>query len=889
MRTALSLLAVLLAVGVGMRVYPHSLLNALLAGAVIYLAIEVVALRRRIERLERTTTAIARDDHPEATHGTPLVRDPGEPTADKSFSRQAAAAEEHPRAAPEGKPPPPSPDQVPVRGLLAGLTAPVVTFFTSGNPVLKIGLVVLFFGVAFLLKYAAQRTLIPIELRLAGVALGGLILLAAGWRLRHSRRNYGLGLEGGGIGVLYLVVFAAAKLYHLLPLPLALTVMISLVGLSCALAVLQEARGLAVSGSIGGFLAPVLMSTDSGSHVLLFSYYALLNSSILGIAWFKAWRELNLIGFTFTFAIATLWGASAYTPDHFATTEPFLILFFLMYCLIAVLFAHRQPLRLRGFIDGPLVFGLPIVASGLQAYLVHDFRYGMALSALMLGGWYVGLSWLLWRQLAEGMRLLTEAFLALGVIFASLAIPLGLDPNWTAAAWALEGAAMVWVGSRQDRPLARLFGLLLQIGAAVSFVDGLVLPANSGLLVNWAFLGSALLASAALFSSFWLDRYRDQASPWELPLPPLLLAWGLSWWYGGGYRDLDHHLEGQTLPPAFLLYAGLTTLCLGGLAHRFSWQRMVTGLLVLLPIMLFTLIAQVMGWNAGSLLAGCGWLAWPLAFTVLYGLLARFEEQLPPRSLPWGHSLGLWLLMAVLAIELAWRVDRMAGIAEVWSLACWGGVPMVVLFALEFHGDRLTWPVARCAATYHGIATDVPLLALLLWTLASFTASGDPDPLPFLPLLNPLELVELAILLLALLRTLRPTTSSLFGERGLIATAALLFIWLNVAVGRCVHWYAHVPYRFDALFSSPILQAAVAALWSVLALTLTILGARKAYRRVWLTGAGLLCLTVIKLFVIDLSGTGTIGRIVSFLVVGLLMLIIGFFAPLPPKPEELPR
>jgi Predicted membrane protein len=190
-----------------------------------------------------------------------------------------------------------------------------------------------------------------------------------------------------------------------------------------------------------------------------------------------------------------------------------------------------------------------------QAYLVHDFRYGMALSALMLGGWYVGLSWLLWRQLAEGMRLLTEAFLALGVIFASLAIPLGLDPNWTAAAWALEGAAMVWVGSRQDRPLARLFGLLLQIGAAVSFVDGLVLPANSGLLVNWAFLGSALLASAALFSSFWLDRYRDQASPWELPTA-ITARLGVELVVRRRLPGSGPSLEGQTLPPAFLLYAG---------------------------------------------------------------------------------------------------------------------------------------------------------------------------------------------------------------------------------------------------------------------------------------------------------------------------------------------
>jgi uncharacterized membrane protein len=46
-------------------------------------------------------------------------------------------------------------------------------------------------------------------------------------------------------------------------------------------------------------------------------------------------------------------------------------------------------------------------------------------------------------------------------------------------------------------------------------------------------------------------------------------------------------------------------------------------------------------------------------------------------------------------------------------------------------------------------------------------------------------------------------------------------------------------------------------------------------------------ITVLKLFVIDLSGTGSIGRIISFLVVGLLMLVIGYFAPLPPKtPKE---
>jgi len=891
MRTALAILVVILAVVAGMSPYPHSGINGILAGAVAYLLFEVVTLRRRIVKLEEVAFGecmqarqpaqpgrVHADDQELAalTQGTPAQTMPPVPQP----------AEGNTSPAPQS----PLPETSQEPGRMAALLAPVLQFFTGGNPVLKVGIVVLFFGVAFLLKYAAQRNLIPLELRLTGVALAGLALLTTGWVLRRTHTVYGLGLEGAGIGVLYLVVFAAAKLYLLLPLPLALALMIGLVGLSCALAVAQDSRGLAVSGSIGGFLAPVLMSTGGGSHVLLFSYYALLGSGILGIAWFKAWRELNLVGFVFTFGIATLWGASAYVPAHFATTEPFLVLFFLMYCLISVLFAHRQPLQLRGFIDGPLVFGLPIVTSGLQAYLVSDFRYGMALSALAFGFWYIGLARLLWHRLAGPMRMLTEAFLALGVVFASLAIPLGLDPHWTTAAWALEGAAMVWVGVRQNRLLARIFGLLLQAGAALTFIDQAVVPPESLLFANRAFLGSSLIAVAALFSAFWLDRNRLlMARRWETLLPQLLLAWGLIWWYSGGYRDLARHLDWHAQPAAFLLFTCITTAVLGLLVHRFAWQRLISGLLLLLPAILLTLAAHAVGWGGGPLLSGYGWLAWPLAFAVQYGLLAFFEEALPRRLLPIGHSVSLWLLLLAITVEVFWRIDRIPGLAAAWSLACWGGIPSMLLYALEFKGDWLTWPVARFASTYHGIGTDVPLLGLLLWNLASFAYSGDPAPLPYLPLLNPLELIEASILLLAAIRAIRWQSAGPAKDGRIVLVAVLLFFWVNVITGRSVHFFAGIPYQFDPLFAAPVLQTAIAALWSVLALTLTIWGAKKEQRKIWLAGAGLLSLVVLKLFLIDLSGTGTIGRIVSFLVAGLLMLVIGFFAPLPPKTKEIGR
>jgi uncharacterized membrane protein len=62
-----------------------------------------------------------------------------------------------------------------------------------------------------------------------------------------------------------------------------------------------------------------------------------------------------------------------------------------------------------------------------------------------------------------------------------------------------------------------------------------------------------------------------------------------------------------------------------------------------------------------------------------------------------------------------------------------------------------------------------------------------------------------------------------------------------------------------------------------------LLGWRRARRRPWLAGAGLLAVVVVKLFLVDLDGSGTVARIVSFLGVGLLMLVMGYFCPLPPK------
>jgi uncharacterized membrane protein len=60
-------------------------------------------------------------------------------------------------------------------------------WLTGGNALVRVGVVVLFFGVAFLLKYAYEHTNVPIELRLTGVAIGAIVMLVIGWRLRTRK------------------------------------------------------------------------------------------------------------------------------------------------------------------------------------------------------------------------------------------------------------------------------------------------------------------------------------------------------------------------------------------------------------------------------------------------------------------------------------------------------------------------------------------------------------------------------------------------------------------------------------------------------------------------------------------------------------------------------
>jgi uncharacterized membrane protein len=905
MRLVLPIIGLLIATSLGS---PASRAFDMIFGAAVgFLIADLGILRVRLDDLFKELDRLRKDfrrrqDVPEASSPREAAREsaaveypqykpvqpasqpqPDRPWQDIESPTQAAASR-------SSVPIPPASPAAPLSAQEPALIAAIRNFFTGGNTLVRVGVIVLFFGVAFLLRYMAEHSHIPIEVRLTGIALASIALIIFGWRLRKTREGYALALQGGGVGILYLIIFAALRLYSILPATIAFPLLALIAILSAILAVSQNSMSFALLAVSGGFLAPVLASTGQGSHVVLFSYYAVLNAGIVAIAWFKAWRPLNVAGFVFTFAIGTAWGVLKYRPEDFATTEPFLILFFLFYLGIAILFTLRQPTKTIGYIDGTLIFGTPIVAFSLQSAMLHDRLMVLAYSAIALSALYLSIAYLLKRRHSDSYKLLFESFMALSVAFLTLAVPLALDARWNAATWALEGAALIWVGWRQNRLLPRLFGALLNFAAACLALSEFKMSGDYLALPLGDYFGILVQSGAAIFSAGTLQTNRAHLKELEFLVRDALYWGGLALWLLGSVSELHRYVPTYEMA-ATLLLVTFTTLVSSEIHRRTELGAARIAALLQLPAMLG--FAAFASFNLSHPFAEGGSWAWPPAFAGLYFLIFRHEDA-PRAALAKSLNAGAaWLFCALLSWEFAWQVKTHLAAGDTWSTSAWVVIPAFFLWRLPKLVTRVKWPFARNREAYLFVAGVGVALYLSVWSLfTNATSLGDTAPLPYVPLLNPLDLGQILVLL-ALLRYWRflkavdsPGSPRIDKRVPLPALATLAFVWLNALLLRTLHHWFGVAFNLEDLMASTLVQTCLSLFWTVLALTAMLIAARKRERIVWLVGAALLGVVIAKLFLIDLSRIGSVERIISFVGVGLLMLVVGYFSPLPPARES---
>ena len=732
----------------------------------------------------------------------------------------------------------------------------IIRYFSGGNLLVRVGGVVLFFGLAFLVKYTAEHSHLSIELRLGAITVIGLGLLLLGWRLKARTGAYGQILQGVGIATLYLTIFASTKFYHLITPTTAFALMLLLVIFASGIALKQDSLAMILFATAGGFLVPILTSTDNGSYPLLFGYYALLDIGIFLIAWKKSWRILNIVGFAFTFVIATIWGVLKYHSNLFWTTEPFLILYYAIYLTISILYTLKRHFEPKNLIDSTLVFGLPLIAFPLQLSLVRGFEYGEAISSIALGTIYLLLSLLLRKR--QQADLLVSSFMALTLIFYTISIAYLFDRDVTVSLWSLEGSAMLWSAIKQNRQYTRYFSLLLLL---ISF--SMLKEAH-----YWEYL---IAIASALFSSYWLDRAKKSLSRIERHLAPIFAIWAVAIYLFTTPKKLEVLGIDINFAPIFALVIAGVTLYL--INRFFKWQRAIWLLQAYWVVAFFL-------YPYSSALEQEGLFAWILLNIVGYFILYSYDKEYSFAT-PL-HILALWFNVTILTLEL----DNLC--INYWhSLRL--DETIIGLIGIIFSFTILLWKrypkwLQRYKRSYHLVGAGGINIAILAYIFHLFALSNSSKN--YLPLFNLIDImqilsvVSLWVWVLKNIDTLQKFKTLFYALVSFISLLSLSAIY-----ARAIHHYRHIPYNLSHLWESLYFQTGLSLLWSLAGISLMLLSKNFLKRSWWIGGFVLLLLVVTKLFFVELSGSGTIERIVSFISVGLLLLLIGYFVPLPPKKE----
>jgi uncharacterized membrane protein len=412
-------------------------------------------------------------------------------------------------------------------------------------------------------------------------------------------------------------------------------------------------------------------------------------------------------------------------------------------------------------------------------------------------------------------------------------------------------------------------------------------------ILNGHYLGALLLALAGFFSARLLDPRRERPEPTPpvgdalgTGLAVLLLFWAAAWWLLGGINELERVAPSVEFG-AWLLFAAGTTVLATLLAPRIDWPRLDWLGLMLWPLVAFSVVVAPFSLQHPA--EELGWLAWPSTIVAMLVFLRSREARFPALQ---GalHATAYWLVVGLVAWETHWLVERTAD--GVWPEAATLAVVAVLLFATLRATLRVGWPFGTHARTYALAGGGFVLAGLVVATLAlNVQSSGNATPLPYVPLVNPLELVSVLVVLL-LLRWLRALAEGgaeleFTKNRGVVAAAAA-WLLVTMTVARSVHHFAGVPYDVDSLVASTTFQSALAIVWGIAGLAAMVVGTRMRRRSVWMAGAVLMTVVVAKLFLVDLGNTGTLARVVSFLGVGVLLLVVGYFSPVPPRAEAEP-
>ncbi|MDR1975448.1 MAG: DUF2339 domain-containing protein [Campylobacteraceae bacterium] len=845
------------------------------------LAGEVRVLRRKVEALQNSLKDILAQNQKSELNAAPPEVSKSQPQKLKTFafsdtSDYKIISKQEPQPAPKK-----SETNEVINKIL---------FWLTQNLVAKIAVLILFFGVSFLLKYGIDHGLLSPEIRVLGSLILGFVLFGIGWRFRKAKALYSLILQGGGIGVLYLSVFAAFKLYALIPVAAAFILLIVICALSVYFAILQNAVSLAILAFVGAYLTPILLSSGKGEHIILFSYYTIVSLALVLISRWRSWRFLNLIGFAFTVVTTALWYAKSYRADFYIETQLFIVANLLIFGVLAVLLFIRQEREsvYHNAIDVVLLFGVPIFSYTLEYYILlyFSFFYASAFAALAFGLFYITGAFLLFKKFKDIAVKAAFYMLGIGIGFATLAVPLAFDDDLTSLIWLFEGSAIAWAALKNTQYKLGLFGLLITTFGALLLIyqyEFLLYGVShiSAFVVPYGFMGAVLFFNACLFY-----RHKNLHANLEIVSYILLIFAAISWVYWAAkafdeVRSLDIRLS--CIMVTFVV-AGWFWYFVG---RRMKWEALEYALVSLWgALFVVNICAFSIEWSYGALLFDASAAA-AIASAYMYLYKGTSLKQFHKNIEPALYISLFWMVLIWIYNNFDILSDRFIYHQSYYNWVLFNAVFGFVILAVYIFQKKRLFPFERFSSV-HWLIGLAPVVLYLVVKLFIALLIEHTLYLQYIPILNPLEIgviFTLIVLKFYLDLTLRKYYQQ-FAQVAYLLFAVICFLQLNSIILRALSYYLYIPWSFYSLWNNEVTQSFFSIVWTLLSLALIIFANRDKNRNIWYVGMALLSIVIIKLVFRDSVELEGLFRAFVFIGVALLMLVIGFLAPIPPRENK---
>jgi uncharacterized membrane protein len=534
----------------------------------------------------------------------------------------------------------------------------------------RVGILAVLIGMAWFLKLAIDNHWIgPLGRVLIGLVAGaGLITWSERFR-NHGYAAFSYSLKAVGSGVLYLSLWAAFSLFHLMPSGVAFAAMIGVTAFNGFMAWVQDAELLAFYAIVGGLSTPLLLSTGENHEVTLFSYLLLLDIAVLILVAMRPWSRLLFGAFVGTVLFVTGWWFTFYSVGQSGRTAFFLACFFLIFALAPRLIqVHSKDSEgLSGWDNLALLF-LPIA----NAVLGFIGFYGLIdrpetdwagpWLAVVLAAFYL----LMLRLPAQGRLkaspvVLSGLHLAAAVVFLTIAIPLKTHGRWLTIGWLVEGAALLWVASRVRSVLLRVLAVLCLALGLVTLLVGNP-PASLTPVINERF-GTYCVAIAVFAFAAWVaataevEVNTEQSLPWPtlaaVAVPAvnalILLAISLEihsyWWYLRWRPNNDmydeYRIYAQFTYSAWFMFFGAILLGIGFWRRSafLRWQALLLLAVSIGKVFLVDISELSQGYRIVSFL-GLGGLLLGVSFVYQRDWLnLRGQEHLDSKEVSDGRSL----------------------------------------------------------------------------------------------------------------------------------------------------------------------------------------------------------------------------------------------------------